>query len=86
MSTASIPFEALRPGDQIRVTQRIKVGLKVWTTNVAGTVEKIERRRNGLHVKRNFDDAAFQDLILLRKPDGEQTTVTLDEFTLIERA
>lgn len=82
-----IPFEELKPGDHIRVTQRLKVGLRVWTTNVSGTVELTERRREGLHVKRSFDDKAFADLIVLRKdgPAAEETTITLDEYTQIER-
>jgi hypothetical protein len=72
----------------VKVTQRVKVGLKIWTTTVSGTVEKIERRREGLIVKRNFDDKAFADLILLKKdgPAGDQTTVTMDEWTQVERA
>lgn len=88
MATASlIPFEALRPGDHVRITQRIKVGLRVWQTTVTGTVERAERRRNGLAVKRNFDDKAFTDFIVLKK-DGdvdEETTVAMDEYTHIER-
>ena len=83
-----IPFEALKPGDHVKITQRIKVGLKIWTTTVTGTVERTERRREGLAVKRNFDDKAFADLILLKKdgPVGEETTVAMDEYTHIERA
>lgn len=84
----AVAFEALRPGDHVRITQRVKVGMKIWQTVVSGVVERTERRRNGLHVKRNFDDKAFADLILLRK-DGnaaEETTVALDEYTHIERA
>ena len=41
--------------------------------------------RHGLHFQRNFDDKVFNDLILLRLPDGELTTVTLDEFTSLRR-
>jgi hypothetical protein len=88
MTSTLIPFESLRPGDHVRITQRIKVGLKVWTTSVTGSVERIERRREGLAVKRNFDDKAFADLVVLKK-DGtvaEETTVALDEYTQIERA
>jgi hypothetical protein len=88
MPSTLIPFETLRPGDHIKITQRIKVGLKVWTTMVTGSVERIERRREGLTVKRNFDDKAFADLIVLKKDGavGEETTVALDEYTHIERA
>jgi hypothetical protein len=83
-----LPFEALRPGDHVKITQRIKVGLKIWQTTVTGTVERTERRRNGVGVKRNFDDKAFTDVILLKKDgeDGEETTVAMDEYTHIHRA
>lgn len=87
MTTATlIPFEQLQPGDRVKVTQRVKVGLKIWTTTVTGLVERIERRRNGLHVKRSSDDKAYCDMILLRKDGGDETTVSLDEFTHVERA
>lgn len=84
MNTTLVRFEDLKPGDTVRITQRVRVGLKSWQTVVTGVVERTERRRLGLHVKRNFDDKAFADLILLNK-NGEQTTVTLDEYTQIER-
>jgi hypothetical protein len=87
MPSTLVPFEALRPGDHVKITQRIKVGLRIWQTTVAGTVERTERRRNGLAVKRNFDDKAFADVIILKK-DGEaaeETTVAMDEYTHIER-
>ena len=83
----AVAFEALSPNDHIQVTHRIKVGLKIWFNTVAGRVVRTDRRRNGLHVDRNRDDKAFQDIILLRK-DGavnDETTLTMDEFTTIER-
>ncbi|MFN0053929.1 MAG: hypothetical protein ACKV0T_17255 [Planctomycetales bacterium] len=87
MPTATlIPFEQLQPGDHVRITQRVRVGQRTWTTTVTGTVERTERRREGLHVKRSFDDKAFADLIVLRKDAGDETTVTLDEWTHVERA
>lgn len=88
MPATLIPFEELKPGDHVKVTQRVKVGLKIWTTTVSGRVERIERRREGLIVKRNFDDKAYSDLILLKKDGaaGDETTVTMDEWTQIERA
>ena len=52
----------------------------------AGTVVRTERRRHGLHFQRNVDDKVFSDAILLELPDGELTSVTIDEFTTIRRA
>ena len=82
-----IPFEQLKAGDHVRITQRIKVGLKIWKTEVSGTVKESGRRRNGLHVQRSPDDKAYQDFIILTK-DGdfpEITTITMDEWTHVER-
>ena len=88
MSTNTlVPFESLKHGDHVQITQRIKVGLKIWTTTVTGTIERTERRREGLGVKRNFDDKQFADVILLKKdgPAGEETTVAMDEYTHVQR-
>ena len=73
-------FEKLQPGDTIELEHEVKVGWKVWPTVTTGEVVRVERRRHGLHTKRSFDD-----LIVLRKPDGELTTVTLDEFSILRR-
>ena len=79
-------FDELRPGDRIEVTHEVKVGSsKTWTTKTVGTVVHTERRRQGLHFRRNPDDKVFADMILLRRDDGEQTTITMDEFTELLR-
>lgn len=91
MSTATTlaRFEDIRPGDRLRITQRVKVGLKIWSTEFVGTVKNTERRRTGLHVQRNFDDKVYADVILLARDVGQgvegETTVVLDEFTRLEK-
>ncbi len=79
-------FDQLKPGDRIEVEHLVTVGQKSWTTTTAGEVVRTERRRHGLHFRRNHDDKVFSDTILLELPDGELTTLTLDEFTVIRRA
>jgi hypothetical protein len=79
-------FDQLRPGDRIEVTHEVKVGSsKTWNTKTVGTVDHTERRRQGLHFRRNQDDKVFADMIVLRRDDGEQTTITMDEFTELRR-
>jgi hypothetical protein len=51
-----------------------------------GTVIRTERRRQGMHFRRNFDDKVYSDTILIELPDGELTAVTVDEFTQLRRA
>ena len=79
-------FEQLRPGDRVEVTHEVKVGsTKTWSTKTTGTVVNTERRRQGLHFRRSVDDKVFADMIILKRPDGEETTITMDEFTELKR-
>jgi len=78
-------FEKLRPGDRVELKHEVKVGFRSWPTVTQGTVVNTERRRHSLHFRRNFDDKVFSDIILLRRDDGELTTVTLDEFSELRR-
>jgi hypothetical protein len=79
-------FDELKAGDRIVVEHTVTVGQKRWTTSTTGTVVRTERRRHGLHYQRNPDDKVFSDVILIELPDGELTTVALDEFTVLRRA
>jgi hypothetical protein len=78
-------FADLKPGDRIEVIHEIKVGLKVWTTRTVGVVVQTERRRHGLHFRRSLDDKVWSDIIILKRDDGEETTITVDEFTDLRR-
>jgi hypothetical protein len=78
-------FETLEAGDRVEVIHEVKVGLKVWTTRTVATVVGKERRRQGLHFRRNIDDKVFADMLILRRDDGELTTVTMDEFTQLRK-
>lgn len=82
----TIRFEELKPGDRITVEHRVTVGQQQWTAQTTGTVVRTERRRHGLHFRRNLDDKVFSDLIVLALPDGELTTATLDEYTSLRAA
>jgi hypothetical protein len=79
-------FTELAPGDRVEVEHEVKVGSsKTWRTTTCGTVVRTERRRHGLHFRRNRDDKVFSDIIVLDRGDGELTTVTMDEFTVLRR-
>ncbi len=76
----------LRPGDRVEVDHQVKVGMRVWMAKTVGEVVRFERRRHGLHFRRNPDDKAFSDLIVLKLADGSLTTVTMDEYTQLRRS
>ena len=79
-------FEELKPGDRIEVEQVVTVGTERRTVRTVGTVLRTERTRHGLHFPRAADDKVYADLILLELPDGELTSICMDEFTVIRRA
>jgi hypothetical protein len=78
-------FEQLQPGDRIEARHEVKVGLKRWMVTTVGMVVRCERRRHGLHFRRQHDDKVYSDVIILKREDGELTTVTMDEWTVLRR-
>src|SRR5256885_4817070 len=78
-------FANLQPGDRVEVTHEIKVGFRNWNAKTIGTVVAKDRRRHSLHFNRNFDDKVYSDVLILRRDDGELTTVTLDEFSELRK-
>jgi len=83
--TSRTLFTKLRSGDKVHVDHTIKVGLASWNKSTTGTVVRTERLRNGLHYKRASDDKVYTDHLTLRLEDGELTSVTMDEYTVLKR-
>lgn len=79
-------YQQLQPGDRVEVVHDVTVGSSgAWKTTTVGQVLRRERRRCGLHFRRNPDDKVYSDVLILARDDGELTTVTMDEFTRLKR-
>ena len=79
-------YNDLEPGDRVEVVHGVTVGSSAaWTTTTTGRVLRRERRRHGLHFRRNPDDKVFSDVLILARDDGELTTVTIDEYTRLKK-
>jgi hypothetical protein len=79
-------YESLQPGDLVEVVHDVTVGSSgAWKTTTTGRVLRRERRRHGLHFRRNPDDKVYSDVLILARDNGELTTVTMDEFTRLKR-
>jgi hypothetical protein len=78
-------YNELQPGDRVEVEHEVKVGLKRWPATTVGAVVRKERRREGLHFRRNPDDKVWADVLVLQRESGELTTVTMDEFTRMKK-
>ena len=79
-------YEQLEPGDRVEVVHGVTVGSSAaWTTTTVGKVLRRERRRHGLHFRRNADYKVYSDILILARDDGELTTVTIDEYTRLRK-
>ena len=79
-------YDHLQPGDRIEVIHGVTIGSSAqWSTTTIGKVLRRERRRHGLHVRRNPDDKVYSDVLILARDDGELTTVTMDEYTRLRK-
>ena len=74
----------LRPGVRVKVTQQIAARDYTWTTGVTGTVVGYEQKQTGSWFAHSKNDKLWLDRLLIRKTDGELTTLNLDEFSHIE--
>jgi hypothetical protein len=74
----------LQPGVQVTVTQQIPHPDRVWTSKIAGIIISYEQKQTGSWYAHSKDDKLWLDRLTLRKPDGELTTLNLDEYTHLD--
>ena len=74
----------LVPGAQVKVTQQIAARDYTWTTEVKGTVVDFAQRETGSWFAHAKDDKLWLDRLLIRKDDGELTTLILDDYSHLE--
>jgi hypothetical protein len=79
-------FEELKPGDRIAVEQTVTAGANTRRAKTVGRVVRTERCRQAVPCQHAPRQEIFSRLILLELPDGELTTVTVDESTVLHRA
>lgn len=76
----------LKPGQKIRITQRVRVGPRVWPAAVEGTFRQIDYLATGLATDRVREDDIVVPVIHFTKPNGELSSVSIDEHTKVEDA
>jgi len=83
MPTLAKPKE-LRPGQKVKITQTVRVGTRSWQTTVEGTVRAVQVLIAGLTVERAADDFVGVHTVHFTKPNGELSSIAVDEWTKIE--
>jgi len=74
----------LQPGQRIRITQRVKVGSKIWTTTVHGVFRHLSSLVTGLATQRVEADDIVVPTVPFTKDNGELTSIALDENSKVE--
>jgi hypothetical protein len=71
-------------GTRVRVTQKVRVGHRSWTTQVEGVIEHEALRPVGGVEMGGKASYCHQPILRLRRDDGEVTVVAIDDDSLVE--
>ena len=77
-------LKGLKPGQRIRITQRVRVGSQQWPAIVTGTFRDVNYLVTGLATDRVPADDIVVATVHFTKDNGELSSVTLDEHSMIE--
>jgi hypothetical protein len=78
-------LRALKPGDKIKVIQTLRVGAKKWTAEATGEFRGIAYLETGITTERVKEDDLVVPVVRFTKPNGELTSISIDENTQVAR-
>ena len=76
--------DQLKPGARVKVTQQIAARDYTWTSDVRGTIVDFQQKQTGSWYAHSRDDKLWLDRLVIRKDDGEISTLNLDDYTRVE--
>ena len=76
----------LTPGARVKVTQQIAARDRTISTEVTGTVMVFEQQTTGSWFAHSVQRCLWLDRLVLKKDDGELSTLILDQYTRIDFA
>ena len=74
----------LAPGTIVEVTQQIPHRNRTWTNTVRGTIVSYQQKQTGSWFAHSKNDKLWLDRLMLRKEDGEVTTLSLDGYSHVK--
>jgi hypothetical protein len=78
-------LRSLKAGDPIRVVQTIRVGARKWDAATQGTFRGIAYLETGITTQRVKEDDLVVPIVRFTKPNGELSSISLDENTRVEK-
>lgn len=78
-------LRGLTPGDRIKVTQTVRVGARVWPAEAEGVFRGIAYLETGVTTERVKEDDLVVPVVRFTKPNGELSSVSIDEHTKVTK-
>jgi hypothetical protein len=78
-------LRSLKPGDRVRVEQTVRVGKREWPAVAEGEFRGIAYLETGVTTERVKDDDLVVPVVRFTKPNGELTSISIDERTKVTR-
>jgi hypothetical protein len=76
----------LKPGDRIKITQRVRVGARVWPAETVGVFRHVDYLATGLSTERVPEDDIVVPVVHFIKDNGEFSSISIDEHTQVARS
>lgn len=76
-------LRSLKPGDPIRIVQTVRVGSRKWDTRCDGAFREIAYLGTGITTERVKDDDLVVPVVRFTKPNGELSSISIDENTKV---
>ena len=71
-------------GARVKVIQQIAARNHTWTTEVRGVIVDYAQKETGSWFAHSRDDKLWLDRLVIKKDDGEITTLNLDDYSHVE--
>lgn len=79
-------LRSLAPGDAIKIVQTVRVGAKQWEATATGAFAGIAYLETGVTTERVKEDDLVVPVVRFIKPNGERSSISIDENTRVMRA
>jgi hypothetical protein len=78
-------LRSLKPGDKVRIEQTVRVGARVWPAVTDGVFRGIAYLETGVTTERVKDDDLVVPVVRFTKPNGELSSISIDEKTKVTK-
>jgi hypothetical protein len=78
-------LRSLKPGDKIRTVQTVRVGARKWEAATDGVFRGIAYLETGVTTERVKEDDLVVPVVRFTKPNGELSSISIDENTRVTK-